>query len=560
MVEPVKRRAAPATSKAFLRLVRKSGVIEEQQLDVRLGQSPGAEGLATAPETVAEDLIRDGLLTPFQASRLLRGKWRGFHIGKYRLLQPIGSGGMGRVLLCEHKILRRPVALKVLPLSRSQRSSAVLRLRREARAAALLDHPNFVRVYDIDRDGSRPFLVFEYIDGTNLEELVRRHGPLSLPQAVDYIRQAASALQHAHQAGVVHRDIKPANLLLDRQGVVKILDLGLALLCQGPQDPLTTLYDARDVLGTADYLAPEQGANSHQVDIRADIYSLGCTFYFLLSGQGPFPEGTAVQKILWHQVGQPAPIRTLRAAVPKGLAEVFERMMAKHVTERFQTPGAVAEALAPWSLGPVAPPSPADMPDHCPVVRALLQAGPPADGGLAETTAAARHERAGQHRAPRARSRRWVLAAAVILLAGLAATIWWNMPQVRGMLARLGPRVAAARPGQQPAGGQTPPLSPLEAAGHIAEVCTVEMRVRSVGSAGNPPVIFLNSEPDHHNPDNFTVMIGWRGIAQLEKEGITDLKVHFQERVIQANGVVHLHRNRPQIVVNDAEAIRLLKN
>src|SRR5581483_8642012 len=261
--------AAPTKSSDFLDLVRRSGVIEDRRLDTFL-QRQGA--LPPEPPKVAGLLVQEGLLTQFQAEHLLQGKWKRFTIGKYKVLERLGSGGMGSVFLCEHTLMRRRVAVKVLPTAKAADEAALQRFYREARAVAALDHPNIVHDYDIDQDETLHFLVMEYVDGASLQEIVKKTGPLDVPRACNYIRQAALGLQHAHEAGLVHRDIKPANILVDRTGQVKILDLGLARFFNDEDDIITKKYD-ENVMGTADYLAPEQAVDSHAVDIRADIYS-----------------------------------------------------------------------------------------------------------------------------------------------------------------------------------------------------------------------------------------------------------------------------------------------
>src|SRR2546422_8098494 len=231
---------------------------------------------------------------------------------------------MGKVYLCEHKFMRRRAAVKILPTSRSNDPSALERFYREARAVAALDHPNIVRAYDIDQDDNLHFLVMEYVDGASLQDIIRKTGPMNPTRACHYLYWSAIGLQHAHAAGLIHRDIKPGNILVDRQGVVKILDLGLARFFNDDQDLLTKKYD-ESVLGTADYLAPEQAIDSHTVDGRADIYSLGATFYFLLAGQAPFAEGSVAQKLLWHQNRAPKPIREVRPEVPEPIARVVAK-------------------------------------------------------------------------------------------------------------------------------------------------------------------------------------------------------------------------------------------
>src|SRR5437867_2930015 len=309
---------APTSNDELLDLVHKSGVLEEKRLEAHLQKLRESNDLPDEPAKLAAALVRDGLLTNFQSEQLMQGKWRRFAIGKYKVLERLGSGGMGSVYLCEHKFMRRRVAVKVLPAAKAEDPSSLERFYREARAAAALDHPNIVRAYDIDQDENLHFLVMEYVDGASLQELVKKHGPMEVLRAAHYIRQAAIGLHHAHEADLVHRDIKPGNLLVDRNGTVRVLDMGLARFFHDEEDILTKKYD-ENVLGTADYLAPEQALDSHGVDIRADIYSLGATFYYVLTGKTPFSEGTVAQKLIWHQTRQPKPIRALRPEVPAGL-------------------------------------------------------------------------------------------------------------------------------------------------------------------------------------------------------------------------------------------------
>src|SRR5271155_1563692 len=337
--------AAPGSAEEFMDLVRKSGVVDEKRLDPYAQQLRASGSFPDEPGKFAGLMVRDGLLTHFQAEQFLLGKWKRFTIGKYRVLERLGSGGMGQVFLCEHKLMRRKVAVKVLPTAKAQDAASLERFYREARAAAALDHPNIVRAYDIDQDENLHFLVMEYVDGASLQEIVKKHGPMNMLFACHYIRQAAIGLQHAHEAGLIHRDIKPGNLLVDRTGTLKVLDMGLARFFNDEEDILTKKYD-ESVLGTADYLAPEQALDSHNVDIRADVYSLGATFYFCLTGSPPFNEGTVAQKLIWHQTRQPKPIRAIRGEVPEGLAQVVDRMMLKDRAKRFQTPAQVVEALA----------------------------------------------------------------------------------------------------------------------------------------------------------------------------------------------------------------------
>jgi eukaryotic-like serine/threonine-protein kinase len=373
----------PSTVAELLELVTKSELIPQVRLteflekvaqttppEVHAGRSSGEKAAPNLPQCspreFADMLVAAGLATPFQIEQLLQGKWRGFTIGKYRVLDRLGSGGMGSVYLCEHVMMGRRVAVKVLPTSQANNPAALGRFFREARASGALDHPNLVTAHDIDQDGTLHFLVMEYIDGTNLQELVARVGPLAPERAAHYISMAAQGLDAAHRAGLVHRDVKPANLIVERNGNVRVLDLGLARFFNDHNDQLTIKYDERNVLGTADYVAPEQAVNSHTVDIRADIYSLGGTLYFLLTGRPPFAGGKVAQKLIWHQERNPQAIAELRPEVPRNLINIVSRMMAKKVKLRYQTPAEVVEALRPWTSRPIPAPSPEELPTLLP--------------------------------------------------------------------------------------------------------------------------------------------------------------------------------------------------
>jgi serine/threonine protein kinase len=255
----------------------------------------------------------------------------------------------------------RKDALKVLPVQQAEDPASLARFYREARAVARLDHPHIVRAHDIDREDKLHFLVLEFVDGCNLHDFVRKNGTLAPARAANFIRQAALGLEHAHQGGLVHRDMKPGNLLLDRQGTVKLLDMGLARFFHEDTGAFIKEFEAGYIIGTADYVAPEQIVDS-RVDVRADIYSLGGTFYYLLVGKSPFQDGTTPQKMIWHQVRQPKSLRELRPDVPEALVQIIDRMMAKEPARRFQTPGDVVVALEPFANVPLAPPTEAEMP------------------------------------------------------------------------------------------------------------------------------------------------------------------------------------------------------
>ncbi len=267
-------------------------------------------------------------------------------LGKFVLLHQLGKGGGGAVWRALDTELDRVVAVKIpdagLMTSPVQRA----RFRREARAAARLSHANVVTLFEVAQAGDTPLLVMEYVEGTDLWRLVQQSGPFPVPQACDYVGQAARGLQHAHERGLVHRDVKPANLLLTAQGaVVKVLDLGLARLLPRPDDAATHLTESGLVMGTADFMAPEQACDARAADARADVYSLGCTLYYLLTGRVPFPGGTVAEKLLRHLTQEPAPVQRLQPAVPPALAAVVHKMMARRPEDRYQSAAEVVAAL-----------------------------------------------------------------------------------------------------------------------------------------------------------------------------------------------------------------------
>lgn len=274
---------------------------------------------------------------------------------RYKVGRFLGAGGMGLVYQAEHRVMERPVALKIIHRDLIRHPRAIDRFHQEVKAAARLSHPNIVTAYDAEQAGETHFLVMEYVDGINLARLVAKRGPLGVAHACNYIRQAALGLQHAFENGMVHRDIKPHNLMLTRKGQIKILDFGLARLASESAADLELptgksrpgLTSAGDVIGTPDYMAPEQSVDSRHADIRADLYSLGCTFYFLLVGQTPFVEGSSATKVFSHRYLQPQPVSELRDDLPAEVAAILKKLMAKDPGQRYQTPAELVKVLTP---------------------------------------------------------------------------------------------------------------------------------------------------------------------------------------------------------------------
>ncbi len=349
----------PKSGPEFVELFRKSGLLDQFKLDQYLTEVEQSGQVDPDAGRLASRMVKDGKITPFQARHLLRGRYKGFFLGQYKVLESLGSGGMADVYLCEHATMGHKVAVKILPIEKLKDPSLLGRFRREAQAIATLNHPNIVRAFDLDHVGNLHYLVTEYVEGCDLQDFVKRNGPLTPERASNYIAQAAAGLQHLLDAGLVHRDIKPGNLLLDRIGNIKLMDLGLARFNDiDRQDNLTRDFDDGRVLGTADYIAPEQSIKGSAVDIRADLYSLGGTFYFLLKGEAPFEGASVTQKLLFHQIKDPPP---LPASVPQDIVDLIQRMIKKKPEDRPQTPTEIFQSLRKYAHFAY-PPSLAELP------------------------------------------------------------------------------------------------------------------------------------------------------------------------------------------------------
>jgi len=322
----------------FFALVEKSGLAPASELaSVRktLHRSDDARA-------VAWRLVGEGLISRWQATQLLAGRYA-FHLGKYLLIEPLGRGGMGSVYLARHVTMNRRVALKIISRRSRQDPRSLERFLAEARAIASLDHPNIVQAFSVDNQDECDYFVMEYVDGGDLQRLVETEGPLDCRLAADYIRQTADGLDHAHQKYLVHCDIKPANLLVHAQGTGKILDLGMARFAHGSSSNAPSAE--RDVLGSVDYLAPELAVDGPGWDHRADLYSLGCTLFFLLTGHPPFAQGTLAERILKHHVEEPPDLRKERPDVPEELAAVCRKLMAKNPEDRYASAAEASRAL-----------------------------------------------------------------------------------------------------------------------------------------------------------------------------------------------------------------------
>ncbi len=297
---------------------------------------------------LARQAVQQGRLTLWQAQQLLAGRSSGFKINRYTLLEMIGQGGMGRVYLARDTRLNRRVALKILSPERMNNPRAIARFQREARVGAQLQHENLVRIYDEGESNGKCYLVMEYIEGKNIGAIIAENGPIPPATAAGLARQVALGLEHAQRKGLIHRDVNPYNILVTREGVAKLTDLGLAI------DQSEEAQVTRDgaTVGTFDYVSPEQARHSHSVDTRSDIYSLGCTLYHMLTGQVPFPSPSLPEKLFGHQAIEPTPITSIVPGVPTGLEAVVQKMMRKSPDDRYPTPLDVADALEPFTAVP----------------------------------------------------------------------------------------------------------------------------------------------------------------------------------------------------------------
>jgi serine/threonine-protein kinase len=453
------------------------------------------------------DLVQRGLMTPYQQAQLLSGNGDKLIIGSYRIQAPLGEGGMGMVFKAIQPKLDRVVALKVIrPQVLAARPEILSRFHREARAIAQLNHPNVVILFDADEVNGIHFIAMEYVEGPTLEKMVRTQGPMSIRQACEYMRQAALGLHHAYEVGLVHRDIKPSNILVaqktapsetrsssmrmarpvlvtmrdrDRQnfaatsstrlpqgwGTVKILDMGLARLTDGldedrPVHENTPLTRAGALLGTPDFISPEQARDARQVDIRADIYSLGCTLYYILTGKPPFPGGTDVQKLIRHQTEKPFPIEELRPGIPNEVTQILNRMLEKRPEDRYPTPRHLAEALDLY-VNPALP--------STPVPTAIAETPPVADTPVPHTVprapaqpAAARPAKIPTHQPPSAPASTPASHANAFrdtVPAPAASPMRDTMPVPPGLSEELS--LAASAPHRAPPPASLPPTNPI---------------------------------------------------------------------------------------------------
>jgi serine/threonine protein kinase len=332
----------------FLKTVLRSGLLNRDQLQTALRAAPKER--RSDPKGVAEHLILQGKLSRFQAQKLLQGATVGLMLGPYQIQAPIGRGGMGTVYLCLDTRNGQHVALKILPPKRAREEERYLaRFRREMEISRKLFHPHLALTYEVGVSHGVYYIAMEYIPGLSLYRLVNREGPLTVSRAARLFAEAAAALEYAHRQGLVHRDLKPSNIMVTPKDHAKVLDLGLALMEGEATNDREVVGGQGYIVGSFDYLAPEQAEDAVKVDGRADIYGLGCALYFALTGRPPFPGGTNREKVRSHRLEEPVPIVTLNPKVPPDFNRLVRRMMAKEPDKRFPSAAAVRQELLAWT-------------------------------------------------------------------------------------------------------------------------------------------------------------------------------------------------------------------
>ncbi len=437
----------------LLTSMRTLRLLEPAQLD----KVAAVQAKIPEPQALLKKLVSQGWLTQFQAKMLYAGRGNELMLGSYVMIDKLGEGGMGEVYKAKNWKIGKTVALKVIRKERLKNATAVKRFHREIEMAARLSHPNIVQAFDAGQVGTTHFFAMELIEGQDLTDMVKQAGPLPVDKATEYIRQAALGLQHAHEKGLIHRDIKPSNIFVSRaDGTVKLLDMGLARM--DDSEDMSTLTQEGSVLGTIDYLAPEQALNAHTADIRSDLYSLGCTFYYILAGKVPFDGGSATEKLLKHRLEEPKRLEEVRKDVPAAVVGVVRKLMAKRPEDRYQTP---AELVA----------------DLSGKVGRLAQAAPPSKGPL---------DGGAQSGSPRSK-RKWMMIGGGVVGALFLIVVLSKL----GSSGEAGPKsTGAVASGTKPTGtgpAATKPIKPTQPEPSYVKMATREETIlAALRSAGLP--------------------------------------------------------------------------
>ncbi len=365
---------SPPAAERFIKMLAQSGLVNREVLRRLLTTIPTAVRHHSAK--LAESLVEQQVLTSFQATKLLQGTWHGLVLGPYQVLAPLGRGGMGTVYLVRNTramkgekltgsdaqlkqaTLPGLVALKVLPPKRAKEEQRTLaRFLREMDMCQRVSHPHLTKTFDAGEIEGVYYIAMEYIRGVSLSQLVKANGPLPAERAARLFSELAAGLSHAHSKGLIHRDLKPSNIMVTPNGHGKILDLGLAIMLDERLPVDKTIVGGQGyVVGTMDYIAPEQVDNPTEVDARADLYALGCSLFFALTGQPPFPGGTSIQKMQRHRLEYAEPIPDLNPTVPVEFARIVENLMQKKPAKRYRSAEQVRQALLPWAAADIEKP------------------------------------------------------------------------------------------------------------------------------------------------------------------------------------------------------------
>jgi eukaryotic-like serine/threonine-protein kinase len=417
---------------SFLRTVLRSGILQREELQDALRSLPVE--LRNDSDAVADHLVETGKLSRFQAEKLLQGMAVGLVLGPFHVLAPIGKGGMGTVYLARDSRCDTLVALKVLPPKRAREEERLLaRFRREMEMCQRVAHPHLAWTYEVGVSQGCYYIALEYIPGKTLFRLVNEEGPLATPRAARLFTEVASALDHAHNQGLIHRDMKPSNIIITPHDHAKVLDLGLALVEGEAPTDREVQGGPGYVVGTMDYIAPEQTEDPGKVDARSDIYSLGCTLYFCLTGRAPFAGGSAQEKIHRHRHEEPLPIPQFNPSVPPAFIGLLRKMMAKNPDHRLSTAAELQARLEEWAE-PQAP-LPLDQrgdPEYREAIAALEHAEAPPElvAEVIPVGIPVRYKPAGQKAAPPA-------SDDAISLPATPARRWWENPWLWAALATL---------------------------------------------------------------------------------------------------------------------------
>jgi serine/threonine protein kinase len=338
---------SPTDAEAFVRDVLRSKLLRRDELKRALRSLP--HNLRTDARAIAEHLIRHGKLTRFQASKILKGAWKGLILGHFRILAPLGKGGMGTVFLVRDQRNQQLAALKTLPPRYAKQERMLARFRREMEMCTRLAHRHIAQAYEVGETLGVHYIAMEYIPGKTLSKIVQNDGPLDMARAARLFAEVAEGLHHAHGQGMIHRDLKPSNILITPRDVAKVVDMGLALMHGEVVEDAMVVGGKGYIVGTMDYIAPEQTIDAASVGPRSDLYSLGCALYYALTGHPPFPGGTSKEKVMHHRHSIPKPLGQLRPHLPPGFVALVERLMCKNPEGRPLNAAEAARELRIWA-------------------------------------------------------------------------------------------------------------------------------------------------------------------------------------------------------------------